>query len=77
MYLKKDLENIIALCSQDEEDVSNPIANSLIDRCEKAMVYRDINIRFTKRDKEFLRAKYDEDMDSDAKRTLMDLLRMY
>ena len=76
-YLKVDLENIIALCSQDEADDDNPIALNLIDRCEKALVYRDISIRLTKRDKEFLASKYDESMDSDAKRTLKTILNMY
>ena len=72
-YLKVDLENIIALCSQDENDYDNPIALSLINRCERALVYRDVSIRFTKRDKEFLMSKYDEDMDLDAKRTIMSM----
>ena len=76
-YLNVDLENIIALCSQDEEDYNNPIALSLINRCERALVYRDVSIRFTKRDKEFLMSKYDEDMDLDAKRTIMSICGMY
>ena len=76
-YLKRDLENIIALCCQDENDYNNPIALNLINRCERALAYRDVSIRFTKRDKEFLRSKYDEDMDLDAKRTIMSICGMY
>jgi hypothetical protein len=57
-YLRVDLENIIALCSQDENDYNNPIALSLINRCERALVYRDVSIRLTQRDKEFLRSKF-------------------
>jgi hypothetical protein len=76
-YLRVDLENIIALCSQDENDYNNPIALSLINRCERALVYRDVSIRLTQRDKEFLRSKYDEDMDRDAKRTIKTICGMY
>ena len=76
-YLTVDLENIIALCSQDENDYNNPIALSLINRCERALVYRDVSIRLTQRDKEFLRSKYDEDMDRDAKRTIKTICGMY
>ena len=76
-YLRVDLENIIALCCQDEEDYNNPIALSLINRCERALVYRDVSIRLTQRDKEFLRSKYDEDMDRDAKRTIKTICGMY
>lgn len=76
-YLSVDLENIIALCCQDEEDYNNPIALNLINRCERALAYRDVSIRLTKRDKEFLATKYDEDMDWDAKRTLKTILNLY
>lgn len=76
-YLRVDLENIIALCCQDEEDYNNPIALNLINRCERALAYRDVSIRFTKRDKEFLMSKYDEDMDLDAKRTIKSICGLY
>lgn len=76
-YLSRDLENIIALCLQEEEDYNNPIALSLINRCERALVYRDVSIRFTQRDKEFLKSKFDEEMDSDAKRTIMSICGLY
>ena len=76
-YLNVDLENIIALCCQDEEDYNNPIALNLINRCERALAYRDVSIRFTQRDKDFLRSKYDKDMDSDAKRTIMTICGLY
>ena len=71
-YTDNDLKNIIALCEQDEEEFG--IAQRLANRCRKALAYRDISIRLTKTDIDFLKTKYDNDMDEDAKATLTKII---
>ena len=71
-YTDNDLTNIIALCEQDEEE--SEIAQRLANRCRKALAYRDISIRLTKTDIDFLKTKYDNDMDEDAKTTLTKIM---
>ena len=73
-YTDNDLKNIIALCEQDEEELV--IAQRLANRCRKALAYRDISIRLTKTDIDFLKTKYDNDMDMDAKVTLTKIMGM-
>lgn len=73
-YTDNDLKNIIALCEQDEDD--SKIAKRLVDRCRKALAYRDISIRLTKTDVDFLKLKYDEDMDESAMFTLNKIMGM-
>lgn len=66
-YTRNDLENIIAICEQED---SGYIAHHLSERCKKALAYRDVSIRLTHQDKEYLRKMYDENMDEDAKETI-------
>ena len=61
------MKNVIALCEQCEY---NKQADDLAARCKRALVYRDVSIKFTKKDKEFLKTQYDEKMDEDALSTL-------
>lgn len=67
-----DLENIIAICDQDEGDLRWSI--SLRKRAERALVYWDVTLRLSFRDILFLRKRYDKDMDEDAKATLDKIL---
>ena len=72
-YTRNDLENIIAICEQEKHaDISVPA--KLVKRCKKALAYRDVTLRLTKQDKEFLQYMYDDDMDADAKNTLQKIL---
>ena len=72
-YTRNDLENIIAICEQEEHsDISVPA--KLVKRCKKALAYRDVTLRLTRQDKEFLQYMYDDDMDADAKETLKKIL---
>lgn len=73
-YTDNDLKNIIALCEQDEDE--SRIAKRLADRCRKALAYKDISIRLTKIDTDFLKLKYDEDMDENAMLTLNKIMGM-
>lgn len=73
-YTDNDLKNIIALCEQDEDD--SKIAKRLADRCRKALAYRDISIRLTKTDVDFLKLKYDDAMDESAMFTLNKIMGM-
>nr|DAM04463.1 MAG TPA: hypothetical protein [Caudoviricetes sp.] len=73
-YTDNDLKNIIALCEQDEDE--SRIAKRLADRCRKALAYKDISIRLTKIDTDFLKLKYDEDMDENAMFTLNKIMGM-
>lgn len=66
-YTDNDLKNIIALCEQGEE---SDIATNLANRCKRALAYRDVTIRITKKEKQFLSSLYDEDMDKDAMDTI-------
>jgi len=66
-YSDNDLRNVIALCEQNE---NSEIAKHLENRCKKALAYRDIFIRITKNEKQFLSLQHDEDMDKDAVDTL-------
>ena len=74
-YTDNDLKNIIALCEQDENE--SKVAKNLANRCRKALAYRDVSIRLTKTDTNFLRLKYDEDMDEDAMFTLNKIMGMW
>lgn len=65
LYTENDLQNIIALCEQENENPNERLKN----RCEKALVYHE-QLRLTKKDKDYLISFYDEDMDVDAKKTL-------
>lgn len=71
-YTRNDLENIIAICEQDED---SKIAMNLVQRCKKALAYRDVSLRLTKNDKQLLSLRYDKDMDEDAKKTLENILK--
>ena len=73
-YTDNDLKNIIALCEQDEEE--SEIAQRLAKRCRKALAYRDVSIRLTKADVDFLKTKYDNGMDEDAMFTLNRIMGM-
>ena len=73
-YTDNDLKNIIALCQQDEDE--SKVAKSLVNRCLKALAYRDVAIRLTKTDTDFLKQKYDKDMDEDAMFTLNKIMGM-
>jgi len=73
-YTDNDLKNIIALCEQDEEESER--AQRLANRCRKALAYRDVSIRLTKADVDFLKTKYDNDMDEDAMFTLNRIMGM-
>ena len=68
MFSKRDLENVIAICEQDEDAPAQ--AGRLKERCERALAYRDCEIHITEEDKRFLSQYYDEDMDPEAKETL-------
>jgi hypothetical protein len=70
-YSEDDLKNIIAICEQ-ADPISVP--GKLAERCRKALAYRDVSIRLTKHDKEYLQYVYDKDMDADAKETLERIL---
>lgn len=72
MYTEMDLENIIAICEQDEG--AHAQAGRLKKRCERALAYRDCEIHITEEDKRFLSQYYDEDMDPEAKETLTKVL---
>ena len=72
MYTEMDLENIIAICEQDEGAPAQ--AGRLKKRCERALAYRDCEIHITEEDKRFLSQYYDEDMDPEAKETLTKVL---
>lgn len=52
MYTERDLENIIAICEQDEDAPAQ--ADRLKERCERALAYRDCEIHITEEDKRFL-----------------------
>ena len=65
---KYDLENIIALCDQDEGDMR--VSISLRKRAIRALAYQDVKFRITFRDVLFLRKLHDKDMDDGAKATL-------
>lgn len=71
-YTRNDLENIIAICEQDED---SKIAMNLVQRCKKALAYRDVSLRLTKNDKQLLSLRYEKDMDEDAKKTLENILK--
>lgn len=73
-YTDNDLKNIIALCEQDEDE--SKVAKRLANRCRKALAYRDISIRLTKTDVNFLKLKYDVDMDESAMFTLNKIMGM-
>ncbi|MDF2950511.1 MAG: hypothetical protein K0S18_94 [Anaerocolumna sp.] len=73
-YYSEDLINIIMICNQDESDINNIVAQSLIKRCEKAMACSDIKIRFTKRDRDFLLDKMWKDIDENARFTIMRIM---
>lgn len=66
-YSDNDLKNVLALCAQGEE---NETTISLTNRCERALAYRDVSIKFTQKDKQFLLSLFDVDMDKDALETL-------
>ena len=72
MYTEMDLENIIAICEQDEGAPAQ--AGRLKKRCERALAYRDCEIHITEGDKRFLSQYYDEDMYPEAKETLTKVL---
>ena len=73
-YTDNDLKNIIALCEQDDNEPI--IAKRLANRCRKALAYKYISVRLTKADKNFLKLKYDENMDEDAMFTLNKIMGM-
>lgn len=54
-YTDNDLKNIIALCEQDEDE--SKVAKSLVNRCRKALAYRDVAIRLKKNRYRFFKAK--------------------
>ncbi len=66
-YSDNDLLNIIALCEQEPKGL---LVNNLRRRCIRALAYIDVQIRVTKAERDFLEKLYDEDMDSDAKKTI-------
>lgn len=72
-YSEEDLNNIIALCEQDEPTKHT---QSLVKRCEKALAYRDCTIKLNWRDKRYLQSLYDEDMDKSAKKTIEHILNI-
>ena len=72
MYTEQDLENIIAICDQDED--APALAGRLKDRCEKALAYKDCDLHITAADKRFLSHYYDGEMDPEAKATLHKIL---
>ncbi len=67
-YTDDDLENLIALCDQEENP--SPQAIILKKRCEQALAYADCSLRITRKDKELLQDLFDPDMDPEAKATL-------
>lgn len=71
-YCENDLKNIIALCEQDEGN--SKVAKNLAERCKKALAYKDVSLRLTKNDKQYLRLQHDPDMDEDALATLNKIL---
>lgn len=71
-YTDNDLENIIALCEQDENNQNKNLAS----RCKKALAYTYISLKITKRDKEYLKKFYDPEMDQDALLTLKKIMGM-
>lgn len=73
-YDNDDLKNVIAICTQDEKDIDNVIAQSLLKRCERAFAYSDAKIRFTKRDRDFLLNKMEKGMDISARFTIMRIM---
>lgn len=72
-YGKNDLENIIALCDQDE--TGNLVAIRLSESCKRALAYQNVTLHLTKADREYLQSQYDEKMDPDAKETLHRILK--
>ena len=73
-YSKNDLENIIAICEQDEGD--SKIAKNLAERCRRSLAYRDVPIRLTKNDRQYLTLRYDSDMDEGALLTLNKIMEL-
>jgi hypothetical protein len=67
-YTDEDLENIIALADQDDSNPSR--SESLVRRCTSALVYSYRSVHLHQRDIEFLRSKYDPEMDTSALETL-------
>ena len=67
-YSDDDLENIIALAEQDNSNPSR--SESLVRRCSAALAYPYRTIHLHQRDIEFLRSKYDPEMDTGALETL-------
>ena len=73
-YTRNDLENIIALCEQDDNGCE--VSKNLVRRCKNALAYNDVSIRLTKRDIKYLRTLYDPGMNQDAMFTLNKIMGM-
>lgn len=71
-YTDEDLENLIAICDQDEEDPKR--AALLKQRCERALAYTYAHMRITIADIEFLKKRYDTEMNQSARQTLDKIL---
>ena len=71
-YTDDDLENIIALAEQDNSNPSR--SESLVRRCSAALAYSYRTIHLHQRDIEFLRSKYDSEMDPGALETLKKII---
>lgn len=65
-YSDEDLKNIIALCDQENSELSKKLKK----RCEKSLAYREMSLRISKIEKQFLQDQFDENMDESAKATL-------
>lgn len=51
-------------------------AENISNRCKNALAYEDVTVRFSWRDKDYLRSLYDLDMDSEALFTLNKIMGM-
>ena len=71
-YTDNDLENIIALAEQDDSNPSR--SESLVRRCTAALVYSYRSVHLHQRDIEFLRSRYDPEMDPGALETLKKII---
>ena len=67
-YTDDDLENIIALAEQDDSNPSR--SESLVRRCTAALVYSYRSVHLDQRDIEFIKSKYEPEMDTRALKTL-------
>lgn len=73
-YTRDDLETIISLCELKEKCNESWKLNYC---CRRALLYSNVSIRLTQRDKLFLESLYDKEMDQITKSTLDRILSIH